>query len=262
MSMTDFVTRALLAGVGIALLAGPFGCFVVWRRLAYFGDTLSHAAMLGIALGLLLNINLTLGVVAIGALIAICLHLLQRHQRLPGDTALGILAHASLSLGLVLLAFMEQVRIDLLGYLFGDILAVSSTDLLWIYAGGGLCLALLLYFWRPLLALSVHADLARTEGVAVERLQLLFLVLMAVLVALMLKIVGLVLVTSLFIIPAATARRLTRTPESMAVAAALLGCLAVAGGLAGSLRWDTPAGPSIVLAATGLFVLVSVVKRS
>jgi len=256
--MDDFFVRALLGGIGIALLAGPFGCFVVWRRLAYFGDTLSHASLLGIALGLLLDLNLTLGVIAIGGLVAIGLHLLQRQQRLPGDTALGILAHASLSLGLVLLAFMEQVRVDLLGYLFGDILAVSPADLLWIYAGGGGCLALLLWFWRPLLSLSIHEDLARTEGVAVERLQLLFLLLMAVLVALMLKIVGLVLVTSLFIIPAAAARRLTRTPEAMAIVAALLGCLAVCGGLIASLHWDTPAGPSIVLVATLLFVLGNV----
>jgi len=260
--MDDFFTRALVGGFGIALLAGPFGCFVVWRRLAYFGDTLSHAAMLGIALGLLLDVNLTLGVIAVGLLVAICLHLLQSRQRLPGDTVLGILAHASLSLGLVLLAFMEQVRVDLLGYLFGDILAVSRIDLLWIYGGGGGCLTLLLWFWRPLLSLSIHADLARSEGVAVERLQLLFLVLMAILVALMLKIVGLVLVTSLFIIPAATARRLTRTPETMALTASLLGCLAVGGGLAGSLRWDTPAGPSIVLAATLLFILGSLLKRA
>jgi len=253
--MNDFLLRALLAGIGIALVAGPFGSFVVWRRLAYFGDTLAHSAMLGIALGLLLDINLTFGVVAVGVLMALALHLTLKHQGLPGDTALGILSHASLSLGLVILAFMDRVRLDLVGYLFGDILAVAGSDLVWIYLGGGISLLLLMLLWKPLLAMTVHEDLARVEGVAVDKIQLLFMLLMALLVALMLKIVGLILVTSLFIIPAATARRFASTPERMALGAALVGCLAVAAGLGGSLYWDTPAGPSIVVAATLLFLL-------
>jgi zinc transport system permease protein len=259
--MEDFFLRALLGGIGVAIVAGPFGSFVVWRRLAYFGDTLAHAAMLGIACGFLLHINLTLGVVAVGLLVALALHLMQRRRRLPGDTALGILSHASLSLGMVLLAFMERVRFDLVGYLFGDILAISRSDILWIFSGGSLCLLLLLLLWRPLLAITLHEDLARVEGVPVERIQLIFLALMALIVALMLKIVGLVLVTSLFIIPAATARKFTRTPETMALAASLSGCLAVGGGLWASLTWDTPAGPSIVLCATLLFLLSSLLPN-
>lgn len=253
--MSDFWLRALLAGIGIALVAGPFGSFVVWRRLAYFGDTLAHSAMLGIALGLMLDLNLTFGVLVVGALLAAILHWTMRGQRLPGDTALGILSHASLSLGLVLLSFMETVRLDLIGYLFGDILAVTRLDLLWIYLGGGASLAVLLLLWKPLLAMTVHEDLARVEGVAVDRIQLLFMLLMALLVALMLKIVGLVLVTSLFIIPAATARRFAATPEGMAFGAAACGCIAVGAGLTASLFYDTPAGPSIVVAATLLFLL-------
>ena len=259
--MDDFFLRALLGGVGVALVAGPFGSFVVWRRMAYFGDTLSHSAMLGIACGFLLHINLTLGVVAIGLLIALALHFMQRRRKLSSDTALGILSHASLSLGMVLLAFMDNIRFDLVGYLFGDILSISRSDILWIFGGGGLCLLLLLLLWRPLLSITLHEDLARVEGVAVERVQLVFLALMALIVALMLKIIGLVLVTSLFIIPAATARKFTRTPETMAVAAGLSGSLAVVGGLWSSLRWDTPAGPSIVLCATLLFLLSTLLPQ-
>lgn len=259
--LDDFFLRALLGGIGVALVAGPFGSFVVWRRLAYFGDTLAHAALLGIASGLMLHINLTLGVVVVGLLIALALHLMQRRQRLPGDTALGILSHASISLGMVLLAFMDQVRFDLIGYLFGDILAISRSDVLWIFIGGGVSLLLLVLLWRPLLAITLHEDLARVEGVPVERTQLVFLALMALVVALMLKIVGLVLVTSLFIIPAAAARKLSRTPEGMALGAACCGCLAVASGLWLSMRFDTPAGPSIVLAATGLFLLSSLLPQ-
>ncbi|NOY13546.1 MAG: hypothetical protein GXP51_07670, partial [Deltaproteobacteria bacterium] len=214
--LDDFLFRALLGGLGVALVAGPFGSFVVWRRLAYFGDTLSHSALLGIALGFLLQINLTLGIIAICQLLAILLFFGQRQKQLASDTLLGIFSHGALSLGLVVLAFMENVRIDLLAYLFGDILAIGPVDLAWIFIGGGLALAGLLRLWRPLLAITVHEDLARVEGVPVDRINLAFLGLMALTVAVMMKVVGLLLVTALLIIPAATARRFAGNPEIMA----------------------------------------------
>ncbi len=250
----DFFVRALVGGVLIAIVAAPFGVFVVWRRLAYFGDTLAHSALLGVALGYLLHINLTLGVILVCLLVACLLHFFQRQKTLAGDTVLGILSHSSLSLGLVVLAFFETVRIDLMGYLFGDILAIGMTDLFWIAGGGVMSLAMLASIWRPLLLISLNEDLARVEGVRVDAVKLTFVCLLAVLVAVMMKVVGLVLVTSLFIIPAATARKFARTPEAMAALAALVGVVAVVAGLAGSYRWDTPAGPSIVLAAAVMFV--------
>ncbi len=254
MIFDDFLLRALLGGVGVALVAGPFGSFVVWRRLAYFGETLAHSALLGVALGFLLHINLTVGIVFICQLLALILFFSQKQRNLASDTMLGILAHGSLSLGLVALAFMENVRVDLVSYLFGDILAIGQADLAWIFGGGGLALAGLLWMWKPLLAITIHEDLARVEGVPVDRVNWLFLGLIALTVAIMMKVVGLLLVTSLLIIPAAAARRFSRSPEAMAVFASLIGCLAVAGGLAGSLVWDTPTGPSIVVAACLLFL--------
>jgi len=251
----DFLLRALLGGCGVSLIAGPFGSFVVWRRLAYFGDTLAHSALLGVALGFLLHINLTFGVLIICQLLALLLFLGQRQHQLANDTLLGILSHGALSLGLVSLAFMETVRVDLMAYLFGDILAIGITDLLWIFIGGGVALAGLLWLWRPLLAITIHEDLARVEGIAVDRINWIFLSLIALSVAVMMKVVGLLLVTALLIIPAATARRFAQTPETMAALAGLLGCLAVVGGLYGSFTWDTPAGPSIVVSACLLFVL-------
>jgi zinc transport system permease protein len=253
--LDDFLLRALLGGCGVALIAGPFGSFVVWRRLAYFGDTLAHSALLGVALGFLFRINLTLGILVICQLLAVLLFFGQRQKLLASDTLLGILSHGALSLGLVALAFMENVRIDLMGYLFGDILAISAIDLGWIFVGGGLALAGLLWLWKPLLAITVHEDLARVEGVAVDRINWIFLALIALTVAVMMKVSGLLLVTSLLIIPAATARRFAGNPELMAVLASLIGCLAVAGGLYGSFTWDTPAGPSIVVAACFLFLI-------
>jgi zinc transport system permease protein len=253
--MDDFLLRALAGGVGVALVAGPFGSFVVWRRLAYFGDTLAHSALLGVVIGFLLHINLTLGVIAVCQLLALLLFLLQRGRGLASDTLLGILAHSALSLGLVLLALAETLRVDLLSYLFGDILAINMADLGWIYGGGGAALFTLALIWRPLLALTVHEDLAQIEGINVARINWGFMALMALAVALLMKVVGLLLVTAMFIIPAATARRFAITPEGMAGGAAGFGIIAVVGGLCSSYYWNTPAGPSIVIAATLLFTI-------
>ena len=252
----DFMLRALIAGIGVALVAGPYGTFVVWRRMAYFGDTLAHSALLGVALGFLLEFDPTLAVMLVCLLVALLLFFLQRQQRLPSDTLLGILSHSTLSLGLVTIAFMEGLRIDLLAYLFGDILAVGDKDILLIYISALIALVLLLLLWRPLLAITLHEDLARVEGVRVDLVQLSFSCLLALVVAIMMKVVGLLLITSLFILPAAAVRRLSRSPEQMALLAALAGVLSVSGGLYGSWRFDTPAGPSIVVAATLLFTLL------
>ncbi|HKL26223.1 MAG TPA: metal ABC transporter permease [Desulfuromonadales bacterium] len=252
--MDDFLLRAMLGGFGVALVAGPFGAFVVWRRLAYFGDTLAHSALLGVAVGFLLHLNLTLGIVVICQVLALLLFFGQRQRHLASDTLLGILAHGALSLGLVALAFMETVRIDLMAYLFGDILAITAADLAWIFGGGLLALLGLLWIWQPLLAITIHEDLARVEGIAVDRVNWFFLGLIALAVALMMKVVGMLLVTALLIIPAATARRFAAGPEWMALLASLIGCVAVGGGLYGSYLWDTPTGPSIVVCGCLLFI--------
>ncbi len=251
----DFLVRALLAGIGVAAVAGPCGCFVVWHRMAYFGDTLAHTALLGVGVGLLLGIDLTVGVLAVCGVVALLLVAVQREQRVAVDTQLGILAHAALALGLVGVSFAEGLRIDLLAYLFGDVLAVSWRDLIWVYGLAAVGLAALAALWRPLLALTVHEDLARAEGSRAGLARIALMLIVAAVVAVAMKVVGILLVTALLIIPAAAARPLARTPEAMAALAVLIGVLSVALGLAGSLGADTPAGPSIVLAATALLAL-------
>ena len=253
--LDDFLWRALLGGLGVALAAGPLGCFVVWRRMAYFGASVAHTALLGVALGIVLAIDLTIGVALVCIGFAFAIMLLQRRTRLASDTLLGILAHAALATGLVALAFVEGVRADLMAYLFGDVLAISKTDLVWIYAAAAVSLAILALIWRPLLAVTVHEELARAEGVPVVAVQLTHTLLLAVVVAVSMKLVGALLIISLLIIPAAAARPFARSPERMALLAALIGALSVGGGLFASFRWDTPSGPSIVLAAFLLFVL-------
>lgn len=251
--MDDFILRAVLGGLGVALLAGPLGVFVVWRRMAYFGAALAHSALLGVALGLFFEIHLVFAILAVALAAALVLSVFEDSPTLSTDTVLGILAHGSLALGLVVVAFMEGLRLDLMATLFGDILAVSKQDILLIYGGGAAVLGVMAMIWRPLLALTVHAELARVEGVAVERVRLAFLLLLAFVVALAMKIVGLLLLTALLIIPAASARPFARTPGGMAALATVLGCVSVVAGLWGSFVFDTPSGPSIVLAALVLF---------
>ncbi|AZG84468.1 zinc ABC transporter permease subunit ZnuB [Pseudomonas syringae] len=259
--MADFLLYALLAGVALAVVAGPLGSFVVWRRMAYFGDTLSHAALLGVALGFLLDISPTIAVTVGCLLLAVLLVTLQQRQPLASDTLLGILAPSTLSLGLVVLSFMHEVRIDLMAYLFGDLLAISPADLSWILGGSTLVLVLIVALWRPLLAMTVHEELARVEGLPVATLRMTLMLLIAVVIAVAMKIVGVLLITSLLIIPAAAAQRHARSPEQMALGASLLGVIAVCAGL--SLSWfkDTPAGPSIVVSAAALFLLSFVLPR-
>lgn len=253
--LDDFFVRSVLAAVGIAIVAGPLGCFVVWRRMAYFGDAMAHAALLGVALALLVEINIMAGVFAVVILAALGLMVLKGRVNLPSDALLGILAHSTLALGLVLVGLMSWLRIDLLGYLFGDILSVSRADLLVILIGGCVVLALLAVIWKPLLTMTVSEELAAAEGNSPGKANFLFMVLLAGVIAIAMKIVGIILITSLLIIPAATARRFAKSPEQMAIIAAIIGAVSATSGLYGSLTWDTPAGPSIVVAALLIFLI-------
>ena len=253
--LDDFFSRSLIAGAGVALVAGPLGCFIVWRRLAYFGDTLSHAALLGVALAFLFEVNITLAVFTVSVFVSLALLLLQKRATLSSDALLGLLAHSALAVGLVALAFMTWIRVDLMGFLFGDILAVTRTDIAIIWGGGACVLFILVIIWRSLFAATVNVELAQAEGMNPERANIIFMLLMAAVIAISMKIVGVLLITALLIIPAAAARRFATGPEQMAILSGLIGVIAVFGGLFGSLEWDTPAGPSIVVAALVLFVV-------
>lgn len=253
--MDDFLLRALIAGSAVVLMTGLLGVFLLWRRMAYFGDTLSHSALLGVALGFLTGMNLNLWIMGVCAAVALLMLYLQHNPRLGNDTVLGIIGHSALALGTVALTFLPNVRVDLVAYLFGDILAVTTQDmqLAWILA---LVVVGVMYkIWRPLLAITVHADLAQVEGVKVGWVSGIYMLLIALTVAVAMKIVGVLLLTALLLIPAATARQLARTPEQMTLLAVFLGLLALVGGLGLSLLLDTPAGPSMVVTASALFLL-------
>lgn len=259
--MTDFLLYALLAGLGVALVAGPLGCFVVWRRMAYFGDTLAHSALLGVSIGVLLGINISITVAAIPMLIALGLVYLEQRGILSLDTLLGILSHSALATGLVLISLLPDVRVDLMSLLFGDLLSVTKNDLWVIYGVAGTVVALLLWLWRPLINITVHEELASVEGVKTSAVRTALMLITALVIAIAMKIVGVLLITALLIIPAATARRVSSTPEQMAVMASLIAMLTVVMGLAMSWYGDTPAGPSVVVCGALLFALSLVFKQ-
>ncbi|MBQ0798050.1 MAG: metal ABC transporter permease [Porticoccaceae bacterium] len=258
----DFLYFALAAGLGIALLAGPLGSLMVWQRMAYFGDTLAHGALLGVAIGLWLSLSNDLAVLLTCLGLAGLLIVLQELHLLATDTLLGILSHTALALGLVALALIPGARVNMEGLLFGDLLAISKTEVFTIWVLAGLVLAGLGYWWRQLVAVTVHEDLAQVEGVPVRRVKTMQKLMLATVVAVGMKVAGVLLITALLIIPAASARRFSHNPEQMAILGSVIAALAVLLGLTASWFLDTPAGPSIVLAGGVLFGAASLSPKA
>ncbi len=250
-----FALRALAAGVGLAVVAAPLGCLVIWRRMAYVGETLAQASLLGVALGLALHVDMTIAVVIAALAAALVIVAFGQQKLIALDSVLGLMHHGLLALGVVAVALIKGPSVDLMSFLFGDIFAVSVRDLWWIYGGGALVLAATAVLWTPLVRLSLHEDLATAEGIDPRVSRLLFNVLLAVLIAVAMKIVGILLVMAFLIVPAVAARPFATTPAMMAVLAALIGTAGVVAGVVMSLGTDAPGGASIVLAMCAIALL-------
>ncbi len=257
----SFISLALIAGLSIALVAGPVGCFVVWRRMSYFGDSLAHAALLGIGTGLMLDINLQFTVLAVCLLAVPVILLITHSQHVADDTALGIVSHASLAIGLTAVSLATKGSIDLSAFLFGDILALSEQDVLSLIVIAVIILCVLIRFWRQRVYITIHAELASVEGLPSRRLEFILMTIIACLVAVGMQVVGALLIGSMLIIPAAAAGLVSSTPERMGLIAGVFACVSVCGGLALSWFLDTPAGPSAVVVATLLFALAQIGRR-
>ena len=251
----DFFMRALIAGIGIAIVTGPLGCLVIWRRLSYFGDTLAHSALLGVTLAYAFSINISLSVFIISGTVALLLISLQKRTKLAGDSLLGLLAHSSLAIGLILIGFLSSIRFDLMGLLFGDILAVTTEDIFIIWFGGLIILGILFYIWKSLFAATVNYDLAAAENMKPDVSNFIFTLLLAGVIALSIKMIGALLITGLLLIPAAMARSLSNNPLQMIIISILGGVLSVLLGLFSSLELNTASGPSIIVVALILFIL-------
>ncbi len=251
----DFIVRAFVAGIGLAFITGPLGCFIVWRRLSYFGDTIAHSALLGVVIAYALDFNLIIAVFVVSCLLALSLLFLQRRTNLPDDALLGLLAHSVLAIGLVLLGILSFIRIDLMGLLFGDILSVNVTDLLFVWIGGGIVIIVLILIWRPLFAGTVNLELAKAEGLNPDLANAIFTLLIASVIAISIKIVGILLITGLLIIPASASRNLSSTPIQMAIISSIIGVASVVLGIQTSMIWNTPTGPTILTITLGVFIL-------
>lgn len=253
--MIELLLPSLLAGLSLTCLTGPLGTFVVWRRMSYFGDTLSHAALLGVAFGFLLNINLFYAIILVTLILAIGLLWLESQKQLPVDTLLGILAHSALSLGLVVISLMNNIRIDLMGYLFGDILSITMFDVYQIVICVVTIGLLLVWRWNHFLFITVSEELAFSHGIDVPITKFILTILLALTIGIAMKFIGALIITALLIIPAATAKYYAKNPESMAIIAILIGMISIIGGILFSLFYDTPTGPSVVLSNTCLFFI-------
>ncbi len=260
--MFEIIFPAWLTGILLSFITAPLGAFVVWRKMSYFGDTLAHSALLGVALGIFLDINPYLSILVLTVLLAVAMVWLESNSQFSVDTILGIIAHSCLSLGVVTVGLLQNVRVDLMGYLFGDLLAVNYEDALFIGIGVIIVLSALIYYWKPLISTTVSPELAQVEGINIHRMRFLLMIMTALTIALSMKFVGALIITSLLIIPAATARRFSRTPESMAITAVIISMLAVSMGLALSAFYNTSAGPSVVICASFLFLLSLLKKES
>ncbi|PPI88189.1 zinc ABC transporter permease [Candidatus Pantoea edessiphila] len=260
--MIDILLPAWLGGIILVLAAGPLGCFVVWHKLSCFGDTLAHSSILGIALGILFNINPHYTLIILIICITLSLTIIENRPQLSMDTFLGILAHSALSLGLVIVGLISNVRLDLISYLFGDLLSINFNDLWIIIITTIIVLIVLIWKWSAFLLISINKEIAIIDGINVKHTRLILMFLTAVLISISIKFVGALIITSLLIIPASTARYFSKSPEQMAILATIVGIISVTGGLIISAYYDTPAAPSVVLCSTFMFIIGIIYNRN
>ena len=253
--ITDpFIIRGILAGIAVALISGLVGCFVVWRRMSYYGESIAHSSLLGVGLGIVMGIGINPGVIFTCLLFGILFLWLQQSKILSSDTLLGVLAHLALSVGVIVIS-MNRVKIDIHSFLFGDILTVTQNDLWGMYLAVLVVVIIICLNWSSLLLVTIDEDLAKAEGVNPLFINLLLTSILTIVVAVSIQIIGLLLITSMLIIPAAASRRLVNSPETMAVVATVIGILSVIIGIFLSVEIDAPSGPSIVVVSAVLFFL-------
>ena len=258
----DFIVKAAIAGLSISVIAGPLGSLMIWRRMAYFGDTLAHSTLLGVALAAMLNANVYFGLISVCLLVAALLLTLTKNLQFAPDTILTILSNTILAGGLIAATKIEHVRLDILSYFYGDILAVDNLDLSWIIGVCVFTLVVLFKIWRWLLLATLHEDLAKVEGVPVKTVQWLFVLLLALVFAICMRLLGMLLIVALFVIPASSAIRLAKTPEGMAILGSLFSAIAVIAGLLLSTYYDWPTAPAIVVVAAGIFIITLTRKQT
>ena len=259
--MDDFIYRAIIASIGVSLIAGSLGCFVIWKRLSYFSDSISHSALLGVALGLATGLGINLGLVIVGGLFAVLIVVLQQKEFWSSDAVLGIFSHLSRSLGIVVLGIIGNQNTDYFAYLFGDILSITSKDLYWIFSVLIVVVTILVFNWKKLLLLTLNEELAKAEGINKLYYDLLFMFLIALAVSVSVQIVGVLLITSLLIIPPAISRVISNSPVTMILASMIVSIFSVLLGLYLSIDFDLATGPTIVITLGALFFIAQFLPK-
>ena len=256
----SFMQRALIASVMVGILCPFVGNFVVLRRMSFFSDAISHAAFAGIAAGILLGIDLSLSSLAVAIIIAFVVAFLSEKTALSHDTIIGIAFSGAIAIGMLIIGMLEGYRTDVFTFLFGDILSITRKDLLLIFIIGTLTIITLLTFLKPFLQITFNRELAKVEGINVRFFEYLLFSIIAIVVTISLKIIGIILVTSLLIIPAAAAKNLASSMKRLFILSCFFGVISGIVGLAGSVYLNTASGPTIVLISIALFFL-TMLKR-
>lgn len=256
-----FMQRALVGGVLLAVLLASLGVIATLRRMAFFGEGIAHASLAGLAIAVLTGLAPLPIAVAWALLVALVIFILEKRTTLPRDTVIGILFTASMSLGVVLMSFMHGYQPELLTFLFGSILAVDTMDILFIAIATAIILTGLAANARSLVLVSLNEDSARVAGIRADVVTLLLYFALAVAMVLGVHMLGIILVSALLVIPAATARLLAPSLRAYVLLANIVSVLAVLAGLVISYFYDLPSGATIVLVATALFALSTIFRR-
>lgn len=258
--MTDCIIKAILAGIGIAIIAGPIGSLMMWRRMTYFGDALAHATLLGASIAIILNINIYCGLIAISLIIAILLTIITEQQKFTNDSTLSILSHIILAVGLISATLSKNTRIDLLGYLYGDILSINNIDLIYIYVIDIIIIGILSFIWDKLVFITIHKELAIAEGIKETAIKWIFILLISLIFIVATRLVGILLINSLLTIPCAIAKMWAKSTKQMAILGSIFGCITIVMGILTALIWDLPTGPTIVVSSALLFLIALISK--
>ena len=259
--LDDFLVRSVIAGLIMVAIAAPMGCLMVWQRLAFLSDTLGHAAVMGVGLGLLLEVTPVFGVLAVALLIVYSLNRVNSFNSALSETTLAIISHTGLAGGIILVGLLPAQSVNLEAILFGDLLATTRADLVRLLITTVVLLLLLLHHWRSFVAVSVSREIAQAEGIQVRKVQFLMYIMIALLVAVMMKVMGVLLIAAMLVIPTTSARLFSRSPEQMVAVSALYGLGALAGGIGSSFQFDWQTGPAIVVIATLLLLATLAITR-
>ncbi len=263
--LDDFLIRSLLAGILMVLVAAPMGCLMVWQRLAFLADTLGHAAVLGVALGLVMSINPMMSVLLIILLVMVIMQLSQRRLHVSAgvlsESVLAILSYTGLSAGILILGVSGRSNVSLEAILFGDLLATSMQDLMFIGITVLILLGLLWKHWHSFVAVTVSPEIAQAEGISVQKTQLLLYLMIALLVAVMMKIMGVLLIGAMLVIPVNAARVFSRGPEQMVLISLGFGLISLFSGMFFSWQFDLQTGPAVVVVATLWLLLALLVQK-